>query len=178
MKSESVSIRSRSLPEKPFTQADNDKSGPHANVKLELIPNAVPFRCEAIRTVGVREQVLYDKIKAFEGQGFICKCRGSTDRVSRAFLVPKPNGKWRLVIDYQYLNTQLKGLDLPLPVIEDQLARQEGNSVSLLVDLEDVFQQMHPDESSCSLTAFITPFRVYEWKVLPVGVEVGPQVFQ
>ena len=29
--------------------------------------------------------------------------------VSRGFLVPKPNGKWRLVIDYRYVNTQLPG---------------------------------------------------------------------
>ena len=109
---------------KTFTQVDNDKRGPHAKVKLELIPNAIPFSCKAIRTVGVREQVLYDKIKGFEEQGFIRKCRGSTEWVSRAFLVPKPNGKWRLVIHYRYLNTQLKGLNFPLPVIEDQLARQ------------------------------------------------------
>ena len=26
--------------------------------------------------------------------------------------------------------------------------------------------------------AFITPLAVYEWKVLPMGVKVGPQVFQ
>ena len=37
---------------------------------------------------------------------------------------------------------------------------------------------MHLEESSRSLTAFITPFGVYEWKVLPMGVKVGPQVFQ
>ena len=126
----------------------------------------------------MREQVLYDKIKGFEEQGVIRKCRGSTEWVSRAFLVPKPNGKCRLVIDYRYLNTQLKGLNFPLPVIEDQLACQEGNSVFLLVDLEDGFPQMHLEESSRSLTAFITPFGVYEWKVLPMGVKVGPQVFQ
>ena len=37
---------------------------------------------------------------------------------------------------------------------------------------------MHLEESSRSMTAFITPFGVYEWKVLPMGVKVGPQVFQ
>ena len=37
---------------------------------------------------------------------------------------------------------------------------------------------MHLEESSRFLTAFITPFGVYEWKVLPMGVKVGLQVFQ
>ena len=158
---------------KTFAQVDNVKRGDYAKVKLEPIPNAVPFSCKAIRTVGVREQVLYDKIKGFQEQGFIRKCRGSTEWVSRVFFALKPNGKWRLVIDYRYLNTQLKGLNFPLPVIEDQLARQEGNSVFSLVDLEDGFHQMHLEESSRSLTAFITPFGVYEWKVLRMGVKVG-----
>ena len=78
-------FREQVFTRKTFTQVDNDKRGPHAKVKLELIPNAVPFSCKAIRTVGVREQVLYDKIKGFEEQGFIRKCRGSTEWVSRAF---------------------------------------------------------------------------------------------
>ena len=126
----------------------------------------------------MREQNLYDKIKDFDEQGFFRKCRGSTEWVWRAVLVPKPNYKWQPVIDYRYLNTQLKGLNFPLPVIEDQLARQEGNSVLSLVDFEDGFHLMHLEEASRSLTAFITPFGVYEWKVLPMGVKVGPQVLQ
>ena len=41
--------------------------------------------------------------------------------------MPEPNGKWRIVIDYLYVNTQLNGHDFPLPVIEDMLLRQQGN---------------------------------------------------
>ena len=33
-------------------------------------------------------------------------------------------------------------------------------------------------EESQHLTAFITPFGVFKWRVLPMGVKVGPQVFQ
>ena len=82
------------------------------------------------------------------------------------------------MIDYRYSNTQLEGVNFPLPVIEDQLARQVGNSVFSLVDLEDGFYQMHLTEFCCHLTAFITPFGVYEWRALPMGIRVGPQVLQ
>ena len=165
---------------KKFEEVDNSKRGPEdiAFVHLDLVGDPKPHSAKAIRTVGVREQVLYDMVQGFLKQGFIRECTGRTDWVSRAFLVPKPNGKWRLVIDYRYLNTQLRGVNFPLPVIEDQLARQVGNSVFSLVDLEGGFHQMHLTESSCHLTAFITPFGVYEWRVLPMGVKVGPQVFQ
>ena len=92
--------------------------------------------------------------------------------------MPKPNGKWRLVIDYRWLNSQLKGQNSPLPVIEDQLANQQGNFIWTLVDMEDGFHQMRLAPSSQPLTAFITPFGVFQWTVLPMGVKVGPQVFQ
>ena len=84
-------------------------------------------------------------VQGFLKQGFIRECTRRTHWVSRASLVPKPNGKWRLVIDYRYLNTQR--------------ARQVGNSVFSLVNLEDGFHQMH-------LTG------------LPIGVKVGPQAFK
>ena len=100
------------------------------------------------------------------------------DWVSRAFLVSKPNGKWRLVIDYRWLNSQLEGYNFPLPVIEDQIAKQRGRFIFTLVDLEDGFHQMRLAEESQPVTAFITPFGTYMWTVLPVGVKVGPQVLQ
>ena len=78
--------------------------------------------CKAIRSVGVREAALRDKIESFEKKGFIPKSKfDSPEWMSGAFLVPKPNGKLRLVIVYRHVNTQLKGHSFPLLVNEDQL---------------------------------------------------------
>ena len=165
---------------KKFREVDNSKRGPKdiAFVHLELVSDPKPHSAKAIPMVGVRKQVLYDMVQGFLKQGFIRECTGRTDWVSRAFLVPKPNGKWRLVIDYRYLNTQLKGVNFPLPVIEDQLAKQAGNCVFSLVDFEDGFHQMHVTESSCHLTAFIALFGVHGCWVFPMGVKAGPEVVQ
>ena len=75
--------------------------GPYAEVKLKLGDGAVPHSCKVIRAVGVREQVLYENVKGFEQQSFVREVKGETNWVPRAFLVPKPKGKWRLVIDYR-----------------------------------------------------------------------------
>ena len=149
-----------------------------SKVKLTLIEGAVPRSSKAIRAVGIRETLLYEKIQTFLDRGYIVKSNDNTDWVTRAFLVPKPNGKWRLVIDYRYVNTQLKGQNFPLPVIKDQLANQHGNFLWTLVDLEDGFHQMHLEEESMHITSFITPFGVYMWRVLPMGIKVAPQVYQ
>ena len=47
-----------------------------------------------------------------------------------------------------------------------------------LVDLENGFHQMRLHKESRPLTAFITPFGTYMWTVLPMGVKLGPHVFQ
>ena len=55
------------------------------------------------------------------------KAEGDPQWVARAVLVPKPGGKWRLVIDCRHLNSCLEGKEFLLTVIEDQLANQQGN---------------------------------------------------
>ena len=117
-------------------------------------------------------------VDVFINRGFVVPCSDKMDWVSRGFLVPKPNGKWRLVIDYRWLNSQLEGYNFPLLVIEDEIAKQRGRFFFTLVDLEDGFNQMRLAEELQPLSAFITPFGQYMWTVLPTGVKVGPQVFQ
>ena len=103
------------------------------------------------------------------------KCEGDPHWVARAFLVPKPVGKWRLVIGYRNLTSCLEGKNFPLPVSEDQLANEQGNFLYSLIDSADGFHQMHLEEDSKRLTVFRTPFGVFEWTVLPMGVKVGPE---
>ena len=72
-------------------------------------------------------------------------------------MVPKPNGKWRLVIDYRHLNSQVADDPFPLPVIEDMIKDQGGNALWSVFDLEDGFHQMHLAPESRQYTAFVTP---------------------
>ena len=152
---------------------------PHAKVRLTLKErHAGPGGDKPIRAVGPKESALYDKVVGFKKKGMLRKAEGDPQGVARTFLVPKLGGKWQLVIDYRHLNSCLERKNFPLPVIEDQLANEQGNFLFSLIDLEDGFHQMHLEEDSKHLTAFGTPFRVFEWNVLPMGVNVGPAVYQ
>ena len=123
---------------------------------------------------------MQEKLQDFKKQGFLREVtQNYPEWVARAFVVRKPgNNKWRLVIDFRWLNCQLKGKSFPIPVIEDQLAKQHGNFLFTLIDLQDGFHQMHLEEDSKQLTAFCNPFGVFEWNVLPMGVKVGPAAYQ
>ena len=111
--------------------------------------------------IGITEQVLGDKVREFMEKGWIRDSRSKW--VARAFLFRKPGvNKWRLVIDYRYLNSFLKGHDFPLQVIEDTLCGQAEIHLCTLLDLETGFDQMPLEESSRHLTAFCTHSGVYE----------------
>ena len=92
--------------------------------------------------------------------------------------MPKPGGKWRLVIDYRYLNSQIDDEQFPLPVIDDMFLKQSKNAIWSIFDLEDGFHQMHLDEASRPLTAFVTPWGLFQWTVLPMGLKTAPQMCQ
>ena len=68
--------------------------------------------------------------------------------------------------------------NFPLPVIVGQLANEQGSCLFSLIDLEDGFHQMHLEEDSKHFTAFCSPFGVFGWSVLRMGVKVGPVGYQ
>ena len=81
-------------------------------------------------------------------------------------------------MDYRHLNSVTKDFPYPLPLIEDLICKESGNRIWSIFDLESGFHQMHLAEASRPLTAFVTPWGLYQWTVLPMGVERGPELYQ
>ena len=55
---------------------------------------------------------------------------------------------------------------------------QGKNALWSVFDLEDGFHQMRLAPESRQYTAFVTPWGVYEWLVLPMGPETAPTAYQ
>ena len=74
---------------------------------LELKPGSQPRTYNPIRGGGIKEEEMTKKINGFLHKGWIVQSHSAW--VARGFLVPKPGtDKWRLVIDYRYLNSCLE----------------------------------------------------------------------
>ena len=152
------------------------KRGPCGEAVIKLKEGAVPKKEAPFRLMGEREAALRERLGIFLEKGWIR--RSNSPWAARAFVVPKPGGKWRVVIDYRYLNSQTVDDGYPIPVIEDMVTTQSKNGLWSVFDLEDGFHQMmmHPEHRY--LTAFVTPWGQFEWLVMPMGIKNGPGMFQ
>ena len=93
-------------------------------------------------------------------------------------LVPKKNGKVRLVIDYRQLNKQTIKSTWPIPSIEEIFDTLEGSAYFTSIDISAGFYQVPMEEASQDYTAFSTPFGSLKWLRMPMGLNGSPPTFQ
>lgn len=100
---------------------------------------------------------------------------------SPILLVPKKGAKgekkWRMVIDYRQLNSKLIPDKFPLPRIDDILDSLGNAKYFTILDLFSGFHQIELDKNSRELTAFSTDKGIYQWRVLPFGLNIAPNAF-
>ena len=106
--------------------------------------------------------------------------RPSSRFASPAFIIPKadPTVLPRWVNDYHQLNENTVVDSHPLPRIDDILNDCAKGTIWATIDMTNSFFQtrMHPNDAH--LTAVSTPFGLYEWLVMPMGLKNAPSIHQ
>ena len=113
-----------------------------------------------------------------EKADIIEKVTEPTDWCAPMVPVLKPNKKVRICVDFKKLNEAIKRPHCMLPNLDDIAPRMAGSSVFSTLDASSGFFQIPLEENSMKLTAFITPFGRYCFQRLPMGISLGPEVFQ
>ena len=93
-------------------------------------------------------------------------------------IVRKKDQSIRLCVDYRKLNLKTVRDAFPLPRIDESLDALHGAKYFTTLDLAHGFHQIAMDKADQHKTAFSTPFGLYEYTRMPMGLCNSPATFQ
>lgn len=110
--------------------------------------------------------------------GIIEEAPNDAEGEKPAILVPKPDGSYRLVVDYRALNGLIKRRSWPMPLIDEYLDSLRGMQYFSLIDLAQGYYQieLHPDERR--KTVFTTTEGKFQFTRLPMALAESSRYFQ
>ncbi|KAH7551035.1 reverse transcriptase [Bipolaris maydis] len=103
---------------------------------------------------------------------------GSGPMASPILFVKKPNGKWRLCVDFRRLNSVTRKNRYPLPLITELMDRLQGAKWFTKFDVREGFYRIRIKEGHEWMTAFKTKYGLFEYTVMPFGLTNAPATFQ
>ena len=138
----------------------------------DQLPVAVP----PYRMNPAKKELLKTEIDKLLEDGIIEECE--SPYASPVVLIPKPNGKVRLCVDYRKLNSQTVADSYPLPRMDDLLHEAKPTSFMTTIDLRSGYHQVpvHPEDQD--KTAFVCPFGTFRFLRMPFGLKNAPATFQ
>ena len=86
--------------------------------------------------------------------------------------------KFRLCIDYRWLNEQTKKDAYPIPRIQELLPRLARARYFSSLDLVSGYHQVPMAQDAIEKSAFSTPFGHFEYAMMPFGLSNAPATFQ
>eukprot|EP00731_Ephydatia_muelleri_P033526 Em0031g34a len=102
----------------------------------------------------------------------------SSEWASPIVLVGKKDGTLRFCIDYRRLNSESLADAYPMPRIDDLIDRLGKARYISTLDLTRGYWQVPMAKASRHLTAFTTPFGLFQFRVMPFGLQGAPATFQ
>ncbi|CAM4549050.1 unnamed protein product [Caretta caretta] len=105
-------------------------------------------------------------------------CPSGSAWASPVVLVPNPDGEICFCVDYRKLNAVTRPDNCPMPCTDELLEKLGQAQFISTLDLTKRYWQVPLDESTKERSAFITHVGLYEFNVLPFGLQNAPTTFQ
>ena len=104
--------------------------------------------------------------------------RSKSEYQSAILFVSKPDGTWRMCMDYRKLNDITVPDNYGLPNMNDLFTKFRGNKYFSSLDMRSGYHHVVIAKKDRHKSAFITPFGLFEWTRLTFGFRNAPAHFQ
>lgn len=122
------------------------------------------------------ETAVHEIVKELEVRKIVRRCSSTTN--SPCLPVPKPNGKWRLCIDYQRLNRVLPKAT-PIVANPSTILTQISTNAAwfTVLDIKNGFWSIKVKRTDQWKLAFTVNQMQYTWERMPQGLHNSPAIF-
>ena len=141
------------------------KIPPLSSVPIRMSQSSSPFLREEIENLLNKRAV--ERVQNPETPGFY----------SRIFLVPKKNGKFRLILDLSLLNCYIEKQAFKMETVKSVRQAMRLNDWAVSIDLTDAYLHVPIHRQSRKYLRFVHEDQVYHFSALPFGISLSPLIF-
>ena len=143
---------------------------------IELVPGTAPIRQQAYRVGPERKSKMKMEVEYLIRHGLARPSKSPW--ASPCILVPKEDGSLRFCTDYRKINNLTIKDSYPLPLVDDLIDSVGQAKFVTKIDLLKGYYQVGLTERAKLISAFITPFGLFQYEVMPFGLTNAPSTFQ
>ena len=140
--------------------------------EIELSDNT-PVRSPPYRCAPPKLQIFKKIVNELLEQGVVRPSK--SQYASPAFLIDKNSGGSRLVVVYRKVNAKIVFDSYPLPTTDQAFQQFNDAVIFSVLDFNSAYFQIPLSAHSRRVTAFCTPFGLFQFNKLPMGISVGGQ---
>ena len=151
---------------------------PHQKFHLELVDGAEPVYQKPYGVPYKQEELFLQELHRLCDEGVLEKVTEPSGWAAPTFITPKKDGRVRWVSDFRELNKLLVRRPFPLPRIQDIMNRRGKYKYFTKIDLSMFFYCFELDDESKDMCTINTPFGLYRYTRLAMGIKTSPDTAQ